>query len=110
MVVLRRQPLLLLRTGSNEARRSQVDKALREHLFRACGPVSHKILTQLKEIKPDWELHDWLDLLTQRLHGNAHPLLNERRHWLLPAVADFECKHGRLAGDDTKPCGCWEGE
>jgi hypothetical protein len=22
-------------------------------------------------------------------------------------LADNECKHGRLAGDKTPPCGCW---
>lgn len=27
-------------------------------------------------------------------------------HWL----ADNECKHGRLPGDRTDPCGCWPGD
>ena len=41
----------------------------------------------------------------------THPILDEkRRTWLLPALADFECEHGRLAGDPTEPCGCWPTE
>jgi hypothetical protein len=24
--------------------------------------------------------------------------------------AEHECKHGRLPGDSTPPCGCWAGE
>lgn len=26
------------------------------------------------------------------------------------AMADYECDHGRLAGDKTPPCGCWPTE
>lgn len=25
-------------------------------------------------------------------------------------MADMECMHGRLAGDETRPCGCWPDE
>jgi hypothetical protein len=25
-------------------------------------------------------------------------------------LADHECRHGRLPGDRTPPCGCWHGE
>lgn len=25
-------------------------------------------------------------------------------------LADNECRHGRLPGDSTEPCGCWPGE
>lgn len=28
----------------------------------------------------------------------------------LGRLADNECKHGRLAGDPTAPCGCWPTE
>jgi hypothetical protein len=29
---------------------------------------------------------------------------------VLGRLADHECRHGRLPGDRTAPCGCWRGE
>ena len=44
---------------------------------------------------------------------NAQPpveLDSDTRVLSLPKMADFECKHGRIAGDATPPCGCWPSE
>jgi hypothetical protein len=29
---------------------------------------------------------------------------------VLGRLADHECRHGRLSGDRTPPCGCWREE
>ena len=40
----------------------------------------------------------------------APPLLAGDGELVPRALADFECKHGRLSGDSTPPCGCWPAE
>ena len=41
-----------------------------------------------------------------QLTGGACPI----EAGLLGNLADHECRHGRLPGDGTPPCGCWPEE
>lgn len=47
--------------------------------------------------------------LSVEQNSPAHPG-RDRRSWLIEAnlrPAEDECRHGRLPGDRSDPCGCW---
>lgn len=41
-----------------------------------------------------------------RVTGGACPI----EAGVIGRLADHECRHGRLPGDRTRPCGCWPEE
>lgn len=41
-----------------------------------------------------------------RRHAGGCPI----ESGLIASLIDNECRHGRLAGDPSLPCGCWRGE
>ena len=42
----------------------------------------------------------------QQLAGGACPI----EAGLLGRLVDLECRHGRMPGDSSPPCGCWPQE
>jgi hypothetical protein len=42
----------------------------------------------------------------QQITGGACPI----EAGIIGRLVDLECRHGRMPGDDTAPCGCWPQE